>query len=176
MHWSSASSAGVPLTKQYYLVVIGCWTRAVRFCGGDESQPRSPDGKKNQNPSRTWINLSNKKARKEMGSSWNSTGSLRWERWKQVCLTEGKMMRHKGESCSRVILRKPEGVRVKEIWRSGGVTGASEWVREAKRISHLKVWVRMEEERVVGGRKQQTGCYGEEHIHVADFKLCKFPF
>lgn len=41
-------------------------------------------------------------------------------------------------------------------------------------MSHLNVWGRMQEERVVGGREEQTGRYGEEDIHVTGFKHFKF--
>lgn len=175
MHWSSASSAGVPLITQCYLVVMECWTRAVRCRGGDESQPRSSDGNvKPKKTSRSWINLFDRKARKEMGSSWNSTGSLRWERWKQVYLTEGKMVRHKGESCSRVTLRQPGGVWVKEIGRWGFVTRASEWVREIKGINHLKIWVRMEEERVVGRRDTMRRNTMSQTSNFANFFFIKY--
>lgn len=84
------------------------------------------------------------------------------------------MVRHKGEPCSRVTLREPEGARIEEIWRWGCVTRASESVSETKRISHLKVWVRLEEERVVGGRKWQTGCYGRNTIMLQNSNFANF--
>ena len=41
-------------------------------------------------------------------------------------------------------------------------------------MSRLNVWGRMQEERVAGRREEQTGHYGEEDIHVTNFKHCKF--
>lgn len=72
------------------------------------------------------------------------------------------MVRCKGESSSRVTLREPEGVRVKEICRWCCVTRASERVGEGKKMSHLNVWGRMEEERVAGGRTDRK-LQGRKH-------------
>lgn len=109
-----------------------------------------------------------------MGSSWNSTGSFRWERWKQVCPTEGEMVRHEGESCGRMTLREPEGVRVKEIWRWGCVTRASEWVRETKKDKPSQGLDKDGEGEGCRKKKMADRMLWEEHIHVAEFKLCNF--
>lgn len=83
------------------------------------------------------------------------TCCIRWERWNQVCVTKWRMVRYKGESYSRGTQRESEGVSVKGIWRWGCVTRTSGKVWEIKNVSHLNIWGRTQEKRVIGGREGQ---------------------